>query len=307
MKTPRISIIVPVYKAEKYINQCIDSILNQTFTDFELLLINDGSPDKSGQICEKYAILDNRIQVLNKENSGVSETRNMGLEKAKGEWIIFVDSDDWLVSDCLETCIEFVRNNDIDLLQFNFSRINDAHKVLFNSKGQTPILNNYDYIKENKLIVTACGNFLRNSIIKKFNIKFASNIKLGEDQLFIYEYILHANTCLRIPNILYFYRWNPHSATMSPKSSDCINSIITFQSYKKRNLFETQVEKNICSWLFSIAKEHKQNISVMHKLVQQETFALVRPKRKIQRVFLTLWNINKRLAITFLYFMYKFI
>ena len=94
--TPKISVIVPVYNAEKYLHRCIDSILSQTFTDFELLLINDGSKDSSGAICDEYAAKDNRVRVFHKENGGASSARNLGLDNAKGEWIAFVDSDDLL-------------------------------------------------------------------------------------------------------------------------------------------------------------------------------------------------------------------
>ena len=93
---PKISVIVPVYKAEKYICRCVDSILAQTFTDFELLLIDDGSPDNSGAICDEYAASDSRVKVFHKENGGVSSARNVGLDNACGEWITFVDADDWI-------------------------------------------------------------------------------------------------------------------------------------------------------------------------------------------------------------------
>ncbi len=94
MSSPLISIIVPVYNAEKTLNRCVDSILQQTFTDWELLLINDGSKDLSGEICDQYGAKDKRIRVFHKENGGVSSARNVGLDNAKGEWITFVDSDD---------------------------------------------------------------------------------------------------------------------------------------------------------------------------------------------------------------------
>ena len=96
-----ISIITPVYNAEKYLRCCIDSIIAQTFTDFELLLIDDGSKDKSGAICDEYAAKDARIRVFHKENGGVSSARNLGLDNAKGEWITFIDSDDWVKQDYL--------------------------------------------------------------------------------------------------------------------------------------------------------------------------------------------------------------
>ena len=94
-----ITVIVPVYKAEKYVLRCVDSILAQTFTDFEVLLIDDGSPDRSGEICEEYAQKDARVRVFHKDNAGVSSARNLGLDNAKGEWVTFVDSDDWVHED----------------------------------------------------------------------------------------------------------------------------------------------------------------------------------------------------------------
>ena len=101
-KNPKISIIVPVYNAEQYLRRCIDSILNQSFTDFELILIDDGSKDKSSDICDEYAAKDSRIKVYHKENGGVSSARNLGLDNANGEWIAFVDSDDFIKEDYLK-------------------------------------------------------------------------------------------------------------------------------------------------------------------------------------------------------------
>lgn len=97
-----VSVIVPVYNAEKYIETCISSVLNQTFTDFELILIDDGSEDESGHICDEYATKDTRIRVFHKENGGPSAARNSGLNVAQGEWILFLDSDDWIVPESLQ-------------------------------------------------------------------------------------------------------------------------------------------------------------------------------------------------------------
>ena len=93
---PLVSVIVPVYKAEKYLHKCVDSLLAQTMTDFEVLLINDGSPDRSGAICDEYAAKDSRIRVFHKENGGVSSARNLGILESQGKYITFVDSDYWL-------------------------------------------------------------------------------------------------------------------------------------------------------------------------------------------------------------------
>ena len=103
-----VSVIVPVYKVEKYLPECIDSILAQTFTDFELILVDDGSPDNSGKICDDYATRDSRIRVFHKENGGVSSARNLGLDNARGEWIAFVDGDDWVGERYLEHLLEAI-------------------------------------------------------------------------------------------------------------------------------------------------------------------------------------------------------
>ena len=107
---PKVSIIVPVYKAEQYLHRCVDSILSQSFTDCELILVDDGSPDKSGEICDEYASRDSRIQVIHKQNGGVSSARNAGLDVAHGEYVWFVDSDDWIENDSLKEIYNIMSN-----------------------------------------------------------------------------------------------------------------------------------------------------------------------------------------------------
>ena len=99
---PKISVIVPVYKVEKYIHKCVDSILNQTFSDIEVILVDDGTPDRCGEICDAYGEQDSRVKVIHKENGGLSDARNAGMPHASGEYIIFIDSDDYIESDMLE-------------------------------------------------------------------------------------------------------------------------------------------------------------------------------------------------------------
>lgn len=111
---PEVSIVVPVYKVEKYINKCLDSIKNQTFKDFEVILVDDGSPDECPAICDEYAKNDNRFIVIHKENGGVSAARNTGIESANGEWLYFVDSDDWLELDALENLVKEAEEQNVE-------------------------------------------------------------------------------------------------------------------------------------------------------------------------------------------------
>ena len=112
---PKISVIVPVYNVEKYLRKCIESILNQTFREFELILVDDGSTDSSGKICDEYALKDSRIKVIHKENGGASSARNAGLDVAKGEYIGFVDSDDWIEMDMYGELYRLIKENNTDI------------------------------------------------------------------------------------------------------------------------------------------------------------------------------------------------
>lgn len=128
---PQISIIVPVYKTEKYIHRCIESILNQTFKDFELILIDDGSPDQCPLICDEYALKDTRVQVIHKDNAGVAAARNSGLDIAKGEYITFVDSDDWIEQEMYQSMMETARKFDCDVVMCDCVKDYPDHSEIY--------------------------------------------------------------------------------------------------------------------------------------------------------------------------------
>ncbi len=125
-----ISIIMPIYKAEDYLNNSITSILNQTLENFELILVDDGSPDNSGKICDELALNDNRIKVIHKENGGASTARNAGLDIAQGEFIAFVDSDDWIEPNMFETLFNLAKEHNADISQCNYIKVeNEDAKI----------------------------------------------------------------------------------------------------------------------------------------------------------------------------------
>ena len=126
MSSPKISIIVPVYNVEKYIRRCLDSIAAQTFTDWECICVDDGTPDASGKICDEYAQKDGRFVVIHKENGGVSSARNVGLDVAKGEYVTFCDSDDWVEKEMLEVFYNTALKNDAEVVISGF-RTTDEH------------------------------------------------------------------------------------------------------------------------------------------------------------------------------------
>lgn len=178
---PKISIIVPVYNVEQYLTRCIDSILNQSFADFELLLIDDGSRDKSGAICDEYAAKDSRIRVFHKENGGVSSARNIGLEKARGEWLAFIDGDDEITDGYFNIRQE---HEGVDVIIKPYCVVNTDGRVICHN-NELSILTGKDKIF--RYYVQKRNNALWDKIIKRKNVgtkRFNTNVSIGEDFLF---------------------------------------------------------------------------------------------------------------------------
>ena len=297
-----VSIIVPVYKVEKYIRQCINSILNQTYTKIELLLIDDGSPDSSGIICDEYANKDNRIRVFHINNSGVSAARNIGLRNIKGNYITFVDSDDWLEPDCIEKSLNIINKNNLDLLQYGYKRVDDHGNVLFVDAGEIPKLDAKRYIESGKMSINVWCTIFKTTIIRHTGLKFDENLKLGEDQLFIYKYLSECELCMRENNLFYNYRLNQESACMINNPAECIKSIKAFQTFELRSNFEYNIQNGILRhFLYPIISQRFLSVKKAYKLVKNENFNLLRPNRKFEHLFFKLYKVNRYLGILYLH------
>ncbi len=197
LSSPKVSVIVPAYNVEAYLSVCLESILKQSFTDFELLLIDDGSTDKSGEICDEYAMNDGRVRVFHKENGGVSSARNLGLDNAKGEWISFVDADDRVETDYLKNLISHV-NNTIDLV-VSYARIFDkngnSRREVYPSKLITNENFEVMFIENDMNWHTAPWSKLyRHEIIKKYNLIFCETMHISEDALFNFQYMMYSRS-----------------------------------------------------------------------------------------------------------------
>lgn len=249
-EAPKVSIIVPVYKAEKYLHRCVDSILAQTFTDFELLLVDDGSPDSSGTICDHYAAADPRVHVFHKPNGGVSSARNFGIEKSKGEYITFVDADDLIANETLAISVSEISKNNIDVLQLSYTRIIEL--LGSNSDLQSDVLDRVLYVQKNFVLPCIWATFIKASIIKNNGIVFDKSLKLGEDQIFLYSCITHANRLKRLNYRCYYYYYNQYSASNNEKYDDLVKSCYACISFKEKNpLFQTRLDDLV---LFYIEK-----------------------------------------------------
>lgn len=206
---PKISVIVPVYKAEKYLHRCVDSILAQTFTDFELILVNDGSPDNSGAICDEYAQKDSRVCVFHKENGGVSSARNLGLDNAQGEYITFCDADDYVTPDWLMAYSDSMLHN-TDLAIQGYNIIDCDKRIIRHLPSQK---GNSIEAKHELIISLICQGMygylwiklFRRQIIEENNIRFDIKSAFREDEQFFSKYLEYTTTFCCIDKENYFY------------------------------------------------------------------------------------------------------
>ncbi|MBR4803971.1 MAG: glycosyltransferase family 2 protein [Bacteroidales bacterium] len=237
----KISVIVPVYNTEAYLPRCIDSILGQSLTDFELLLVDDGSPDRCGAICDDYAAKDSRVKVFHKENGGVSSARNLALDNAKGEWITFVDSDDELMSDGLKVLAENI-SDEVDMVMGGFLECEENGKLISQPLTKRTLL----LSKEQSILSLYNGygpfyfysgyasfRLYRSQIIKDNNISFYTDIAIKEDTLFVLQYICRSNGTQRITTVPVYKYYHRAGSAMSQvlkgfnyKDVDCFRAFV---------------------------------------------------------------------------------
>ena len=208
---PKVSIIVPVYNAQEYLKRCVDSILSQDYRDFELLLMDDGSKDASGEICDAYAQQDGRVRVVHKENTGVSDTRNQALELARGTFLQFLDSDDWIVPEATRLLVRSMEEYNCDMVISDFYRVSGERLAQKGDIEEDKVMSRQEfasYMIENPADFyygVLWNKMYRRSIIEEYHIRMDTSISWCEDFLFNLEYILHANVFYALQAPVYYY------------------------------------------------------------------------------------------------------
>ena len=303
-QSPKISIIVPVYKVEQYLPKCIDSILSQTYPNWELLLIDDGSPDNSGKICDEYAQKDERIRVFHKENGGVSGARNWGLEYSTGEWITFVDSDDCLYAQTLEILLAQVLNKDLDLIQCYFSRTLKEESKYYTS---TEVLSGAQYANSESYLTCVWGALYKTPIIRQNKLCFNLNVKLGEDQIFLLNYMQYCSRVQRIGNILYFYRDNENSAVHNTKPEYELVSVKAFKDLKQNNpIASKRCDSMLLNWFVSLSLSSEIPVCVIKDLYSDVKIDYCSYRtRFVSKLAFYLLKINVSLAVVLLRTLHK--
>lgn len=201
------SVIIPVYNAKETLRRCLDSLVRQQFSDYELLLINDGSTDGSDAICREYANTYSCVRYFVKENGGVSSARNLGLEQVEGEYILFVDSDDYVSENYFSVISDALDNNVVDLLMFgycNFGSISAEWDTgEFNENTEVGIAIRVSSAMQQYLFSSLCSKAFKKQIIEQYNMRFGNDLAIGEDQAFIFTYAMHIRSIGSIEDHLY--------------------------------------------------------------------------------------------------------
>jgi len=233
---PQVSIIVPIYNGAKHINNCVEMILNQTFKDFELIIVNDGSTDNSFEMCNEFAKTDKRIKLISIKNGGTWAARNRGIDVSLGKYIIFFDCDDWYEENLLKEMYDCICNNNVDLVisgQTNvFVDKNGKtlrrttvlpNKYFFKTKDE--ILSNYILLRKEEIGDTLWNKIYKSEIIKKYNLKF-ENYKRGEDTVFNANYYEHIDKCIVIDKAFYGYRIENSNPVWLKYSDNYLNLVL---------------------------------------------------------------------------------
>ena len=252
---PTVSIIVPVYNAEKTIGRCIDSILGQQYTDFELLLVDDGSKDGSGAICDSYALADSRVQVIHKENTGVSDTRNIGISRARGVYLQFLDSDDWITPDATKLLVEAAGEHNCDLVISDFYRVVGERVSRKGDIDEDTVLTREEYAAHmmeqpaDFYYGVLWNKLYRRDIVESHRLRMDPELSWCEDFMFNLEYIRHAQRfyALQVP-IYYYVKTKGSLASQSLSISKTIRmKLMLFEYYNqfyKSVLDEDEYEKS---------------------------------------------------------------
>ena len=237
-----ISIIVPVYNVENYVDRCVESLVRQTYQNLEIILVNDGSPDRSPELCDQWAGKDDRIKVIHKPNGGVSSARNAGLEAAAGAWVFFVDSDDFLPEDALEGLARRQRETGADLVCGSFHYIKVRNKSYYKAYAEKVLLRqdftNHMAFLMTELRPTACGKLFNTRMIKEHGLAFPMNIPWGEDAIFHYRYLSHVSSIVTTGLCVYHYDMTREGSAVK-KYYENLNQLAAYQYGIQKELLQS--------------------------------------------------------------------
>lgn len=232
MKTPLVSIIIPVYNIEQYLRRCLDSIISQTYENYEVILINDGSTDASGEVCDEYEYKDRRFRVIHQKNQGVSTARNRGVAAAKGDYFTFIDGDDWVSDKYIAHHIDIIHKFGVDLVCTKMNRVaeNESFNFRITNIDDSIVLKTEEAVESLLYLENITNNvyakLYASRIVEK--LKFDSDLAIGEDMEYVFRAILSAEYVAISKATLYAYEQRPGSAmnsSLSDKTCDAYRAV----------------------------------------------------------------------------------
>ena len=298
MKSNKVSIIIPIYNVEKYIEKCLNTIINQTYKNIEIILIDDGSTDKSSNICDKYSKIDERIKVIHKQNEGVSIARNDGIELSTGKYIVFIDPDDYVSKNHIETLYSCININNVDLVISNAIDVTEDGRELEVAQKTDMYMDREQCLEallSGESFAHVCwGNIYKRELLKdcRFNHKY----RIAEDLDFLYRYISRINSAYFLSKNTYYWLKRYGSATNSQYSEkwndelEIWNSIIVKTRMQDNNLYKKAIEGYIRTHLsqvkrFSLDKEpikiFKRNIKIYKTEIFKDDILNKKDKLKV--------------------------
>lgn len=274
----KFSLIIPVYNVQPYIRKCLDSVLKQDCGDWEALLIDDGSSDGSGEICDEYAATDSRFRVFHKENGGVSSARNVGLDNARGEWIWFVDPDDWIKENSLSSLDFYIKRCNADFIIFGIEYYNEDYRIIASERHEQRIGYSKDETIGKSDFSTVCY-IIKSNIITDNSLLFSTGVPMGEDMEFQYKCLICCKSPIYTDLVLYSCLHRRGSATNNNQSryNAAICSVIVMEHLTdyiiKNNIIESQ-------WLAARINRVFKNVLSSNALVDRYDRELQRSIRK---------------------------
>lgn len=246
-----VTVIVPVYNVEKYLNRCVESIRNQTYTNLEIILVDDGSPDNCPKMCDEIQKTDNRVKVIHKQNGGLGFARNSGLEKTTGKYVTFIDSDDWINEKHIENLLSAIRKEDADLVIGSYTSVNNSGNEKIAKSKETKVFSGLEDIENNltlpligadvlassdvEMESSCCMNLYKMDIVNKYNLSFVSEkYAVAEDLYFNIDFFMHSEKILIIDEKGYYYYENLNSISRKYDPNRFIRTINFFDLVKEK-------------------------------------------------------------------------
>ena len=306
---PKISVIVPVYNNDQFLSRAIDSILEQGYSDFEVIVVNDGSSDNSEDVAKSYASKDSRVKLINKENGGVSSARNCGLREARGDYLIFIDSDDYVLPGYFQSIYDHINKNSPDLIVYNYKFFKEGvfHEVhkdyLIKNNNVISAEEGIDKLLKNIIPASVCMGAFRKEVIK--DLRFNENLRYGEDLLFLFSFIKKAKSINMDCGFFYIYMKDTGGVTTRGYDLDILQGLVLIFKEIELSVINPKGNQRFLDYLFTHLTSHLIHSNIKTLFFSPESRYYGERVLYLKSRSLTAFTYKKLIALLGLKFFYK--